>query len=542
MPDRYDFIIVGAGSAGCVLANRLTEDGTRNVLILEAGGRDLNPWIHVPSGYFTTMHNPSTDWCYKTEPDPGLNGRVIDWPRGKVLGGSSSINGLLYIRGQTQDFDHWRQLGNAGWSYADVLPYFKRSENQERGADEFHGVGGPLSVSNMPIKRRICDALIDAAEEIGIPRSDDFNGGNQDGAGYFQLTTRNGLRCSTAVGYLRPARKRRNLTVVTHALARQLLFATGDRLSAAGLEFSVAGERRLARLRPNGEVILSAGAIGSPQILQLSGIGPGALLRENDIEVRHGLPGVGQNLQDHLQIRMVYEVNVPTLNVEINNLFRRAMIGVQYILTRRGAMAMGASQVCIFARTRPELETPDIQFHFQPLSADKPGLKMHSFQGVTLSACQLRPESRGHIAIKSPDPEAYPKIHPNYLATSLDQETAVASMRLTRRLTETDAFSRYLVKERLPGYGAQNDEQLLEAARDISQTIYHPTSTCKMGRDPMAVVDERLRVHGVKGLRVVDASIMPTIVSGNTNAPTIMIAEKASDMLLKDNAQASVAS
>ena len=534
---EYDYIIVGAGSAGCVLANRLSADGACRVLLLEAGGKDTNPWIHVPVGYFKTMHDPRTDWCYKTEPDPGLNGRTLEWPRGKTLGGSSSINGLLYIRGQAQDFDQWRQLGNAGWSFADVLPYFKRAEDQENGEDAHHGVGGPLAVSNMRVHRPVCHALIDAAEEIGIPRNNDVNGASQEGAGYFQLTARNGWRCSTAVGYLRPARRRKNLTVITHAHARHLMFDPDAPRRVTGLAFFERGKPREARLRPGGEVILSAGAIGSPQILQLSGIGPGETLRAAGINVRHPMPGVGQNLQDHLQIRMVYEVSEPTLNNEINNFVLRMRIGLQYVLLRRGAMAMGASQVCIFARTRSELETPDIQFHFQPLSADKPGLKMHPYSGVTLSVCQLRPESRGHIAVRSPDPMVYPAIHPNYLATSLDRETAVAGMRVGRDLARAKAMERFVVRETLPGEAAQSDEDMLEAARQISQTIYHPVGTCKMGPDEMAVVDERLRVRGLEALRVVDASIMPVITSGNTNAPTIMIAEKASDMIREDRKQ-----
>ncbi len=531
---QYDFIIAGAGSAGCVLANRLSANGRHRVLLLEAGGRDISPWIHVPVGYFKTLHNPKTDWCYKTEPDPGLNGRSIDWPRGKTLGGSSSINGLLYIRGQREDYDQWRQMGNAGWSYDDVLPYFRRSESQERGADDYHGGDGPLQVTNMRVQRQVCQALIDGAEEIGIPRNDDFNGATQEGAGYFQLTARKGRRCSTAVGYLNPVRNRSNLKIITHAHVEKLLFEDEAGREAKGIAFSVKGRPHHATLNPGGEVLLSAGAIGSPQLLQLSGIGPGDILGTAGIPVRHALDGVGGNLQDHLQIRMIYRVNVPTLNDEINNFFRRMIIGARYVLTRTGAMAMGASQVCIFARTRPELEVPDIQFHFQPLSADKPGVKMHPFSGITISVCQLRPESRGRIEIRSPDPHDYPAIHPNYLATGLDQQTAVAGMRVTRALTRTKALSQFIVEEKVPGPSASTDEELLDMARNISQTIYHPTSTCKMGQDKMAVVDERLKVRGIDRVRVIDASIMPTIVSGNTNAPTIMIAEKASDMILED--------
>ena len=530
----YDYIVVGAGSAGCVLANRLSAEPNRRVLLLEAGGRDNNPWIHIPVGYFKTLHNPETDWCYTTEPDPGLNGRSLEWPRGKTLGGSSSINGLLYIRGQREDYDYWRQLGNTGWSYEDVLPYFKRSENNEQGEDDYHGSGGGLSVSNMRVERDICDAFINAAVELGVPRSNDFNGEIQDGAGYFQLTASAGRRCSSAAAFLHPVKHRSNLDIVTHAHVEKLVFNGTDALAASGISYAVNGKRRSAQLAAGGEVILSAGAIGSPQILQLSGVGPGALLQGNDISTVKDLAGVGQNLQDHLQIRMVYEVNVPTLNDEINNLFRRTLIGAEYALRRRGPMAMGASQVCIFARTRQELERPDIQYHLQPLSADKPGLEMHRYSGVTASVCQLRPESTGSIEIQSPDPHVYPKIIPNYLSATLDQDTAVAAMRYTRRLIKTEALSPFIVSERVPGAEVETDDQLLDAARNISQTIYHPTSTCKMGHDAQAVVDDRLRVHGIKALRIADASIMPAIVSGNTNAPSIMIGEKASDMVLED--------
>ena len=534
LSESFDYIIVGAGSAGCVLANRLSADRNLRVLLLEAGGRDSNPWIHVPVGYFKTLHNPKTDWCYKTDPDPGLGGRRLDWPRGKVLGGSSSINGLLYIRGQAEDYNHWRQLGNAGWSHTDVLPYFKRAESQERGGDEFHGGDGPLKVSDMRAKRDVCDALIASAEAIGIPRSNDFNGAKQEGAGYFQMTAHKGRRWSTAVGYLRPVEHRDNLKVITHALALEILFAADDPKAVSGFAFLRDGERHEASLKPGGEVILSAGDIGSPQILQDSGIGPAPLLSGLNIPVRHEMSGVGENLQDHLQIRMIYEVNVPTLNDEINSPIRRTMMGIEYLLKRTGPMSMGASQVCIFAKTRPEMETPDIQFHFQPLSADKPGIKMHKFSGVTSSICQLRPESRGRIAITTPDISVYPSIQPNYLSAQKDQETVIASVRKSREIFSTAPLKDFIVRERLPGPDIVKDEDVLGSARQIAQTIYHPTSTCKMGSDAGSVVDARLRVHNLRGLRVVDASVMPTIVSGNTNAPTIMIAEKASDMILDD--------
>jgi choline dehydrogenase len=526
----YDYIVVGGGSAGCVLANRLSADPSRRVLLLEAGGRDWNPWIHIPVGYFKTMHNPRTDWCFKTEPDKGLNGRRLDWPRGKVLGGSSSINGLLYIRGQKEDYDHWRQLGNTGWSFEDVLPYFKRAEDQERGADDYHGTGGPLAVSDMRIRRELCNKFIAAAGELGIPPSDDFNGTHQEGAGYFQLTARNGRRCSTAVGYLKPARRRANLEIVTRAQTERVLFE--DR-RAVGVAYRRNG--RLTEVRCRGEVILAAGAIGSPQILLLSGIGPGAQLQRFGIPLVHTLPGVGRNLQDHLQVRMVFKTHQPiTMNDQVHNPLRRALMGLDYLLFRRGPLTMGASQVCVFARTSPEAATPDIQFHLQPLSADKPGEGLHRFSAFTSSTCQLRPESRGVIELRSPFAQDHPAIHPNYLATVKDQQVTVAGMKMSRAIAATKTLAPLISEELTPGPAAVSDADLLEAARNISQTIYHPVGTCKMGHDETAVVDERLRVHGLEGLRVVDASIMPSLVSGNTNAPTIMIAEKASDMILAD--------
>lgn len=532
---KFDYIIIGAGSAGCVLANRLSADPAATVLLIEAGGRDWYPWIHIPVGYFKTMHNPRFDWRYRTEPDSGLNNRSIDWPRGKVLGGSSAINGLLYVRGQPQDYDHWRQLGNAGWTWDEVLPYFKRAEDQERGADEYHGTGGPLSVSNMRVRRDVCDAFIAGAVECGIPARDDFNREDHEGAGYFQLTAKNGLRCSTATGYLKPARRRPNLTVVTNAHVERIRF---DARRATRVVY----RRRASRVEVTAgrEIVLSAGAIGSPQLLQVSGVGPGEILQRLGIPIVHALPGVGRNLQDHLQIRSVYRCRRPTLNDEVNNPIRKMLIGLEYILFRTGPMSMGASQVAAFAKTNPMLETPDIQFHFQPLSADKPGDGLHRFSAFTSSVCQLRPESRGFIEIRSPDASDHPAIHPNYLSTPTDQQVAVAGMKLSRRICASVAMSSMVAEEILPGDDVQSDEALLDSARDIGQTIYHPVGTCKMGPDDQAVVDERLRVRGVDGLRVVDASIMPAITSGNTNAPTIMIAEKAADMILDDAAGPSV--
>ncbi|WP_372570707.1 GMC family oxidoreductase [Ruegeria jejuensis] len=531
----YDYIIIGAGSAGCVIANRLSADPNIRVLLLEAGGKDTNPWIHIPVGYFKTLHNPNTDWCYKTEPDPGLNGRALDWPRGKTLGGSSSINGLLYVRGQKEDYDRWAQLGNTGWSWDDVLPLFKRSENHEDGDPELHGKDGELAVSLIRAKSKISEAFIGAAVEMGVPRTDDYNGPDQEGAGYFHQTARKGFRCSSAKAFLTPIKKtRQNLDVVTHAHTTGLVFAPDAPKQVTGVSYSREGSSNRAMLKPGGEVILSAGAIGSPQLLEVSGIGNPQVLSAAGIEARHALPGVGEHLQDHLQIRLVYEVNVPTLNDAINNVLHRAAIGIEYGLRRTGPMSLGASQVAIFAKSMQGLETPDIQFHFQPLSADKPGIEMHPFSGFTSSVCQLRPESRGHIHVTSPDAQVYPKIVPNYLSTTGDQLCAIRAVKFARAMTKTNALAPYIVREHVPSGKVETDEDHLEAARDMAQTIYHPTSTCKMGTDDRAVVDPRLRVHGIRGLRVADASVMPDIVSGNTNAPTIMIGEKCCDMVLED--------
>jgi len=533
---EYDYIVVGAGSAGCVLANRLSADPANKVLLLEAGAKDWNPWIHIPVGYFKTMHNPSTDWCYMTEPDKGIDDRKLQWPRGKVLGGSSSLNGLLYVRGQKEDFDRWEALGNKGWSFKDVLPYFKKSEDQERGANEYHGVGGPLKVSDLRLRRPIADLFIKAAEQIGIPFNKDYNGAKQEGVGYFQQTAHKGFRWSTAKGFLKPARSRSNLTVLTHAHTSRIIFdgidGSGDIPKAVGIEFLRKGS--LQKVKANKEVILSAGAIGSPQILQLSGVASTELLNKYNIPVVKELPGVGQNLQDHLQIRLVFKTKENTLNDELNSYFKQFKVGLQYFLNRTGALTLAASQIVIFTKTKEELDRPDIQFHFQPLSADKPGDGVHPFSAFTTSVCQLRPHSSGHLEIKSTDPLEHPAIHPNYLSDERDLEVAVESIKVARRIAEAPALAAEIIDEYVPGREFQTDEELLLAARKFSQTIYHPTGTCKMGHDDMAVVDDRLRVHGIKGLRVADASIMPEITSGNTNAPAIMIGEKASDMILED--------
>jgi choline dehydrogenase len=529
MDQEVDYLIVGAGSAGCVLANRLSAHPGNAVMLLEAGGADTNPWIHVPVGYFKTMHDPKLDWCYRTEPDENVAGRRIDWPRGKVLGGSSSLNGLLYVRGQREDYDRWAELGNRGWGYADVLPYFKRSEDQERGADAYHGVGGPLKVSDLRLRRPIADRFIEAAQEIGIPFNPDYNGASQEGVGYFQQTAYKGFRWSTAKGFLKPARNRANLRVVTHAQVCRVLF---EGKTAIGVEYLQGGERKTVRARA--EVILASGAIGSPQILQLSGVGPAPLLRRVGVPVRIDLPGVGCNLQDHLQVRLVFRTRERTLNDEVNHPLRKAWIGMQYALWRTGPLTLAASQVVIFTRSRPGVDRPDIQFHMQPLSADKPGQGAHRFSAFTSSVCQLRPFSRGRIEIQSADPRAYPLIHANYLSDERDHAVVVDAIKVARRIAAAPSLAPHIVSEFTPGTQYRSDAELLEAARRFSQSIYHPAGTCKMGHDATAVVDDRLRVRGVERLRVVDASIMPELVSGNTNAPVIMIAEKAADMILEE--------
>ncbi len=526
--ESFDFIIVGAGSAGCVLAHRLSVDPANKVLLLEAGGKDLNPWLHIPVGYFKTMHNPAFDWCYLTEPDPGIAGRSLQWPRGKVLGGSSALNGLIYVRGQAEDYDRWAELGNPGWSFHDVLPYFKTSEDNERGADVFHGTGGPQKVSDLRLRRPIAEHFIKAATEIGIPFNEDYNGAEQEGVAYFQQTAYRGFRWSTAKSFLRPAKGRPNLKIMTRAQVTSLVF---DDQRVSGINYQHGGQIKTAHA--NAEVILSAGAINSPQILQCSGVGDPVQLQQVGVDVLHALPGVGKNLQDHLQIRLVFKTNQHTLNDELNNPFKQMLVGMQYFLTRSGPLTLAASQVAIFTRSSESVDRPDIQFHMQPLSADKPGDGVHPFSAFTSSVCQLRPHSRGHVVIKSADPMTYPAIHPNYLSDERDCAVAVGGIKVARRIAAAPALRDCIIDEYVPGRQFQTDSELLDAARRYSQTIYHPVGTCKMGNDGSAVVDHQLRVHGIAGLRVVDASIMPEIVSGNTNAPTIMIAEKAADMILQ---------
>ncbi len=542
-----DFVVVGAGSAGCVLANRLSADGKTRVVLLEAGGDDRptrepgqffsNLMIHLPVGFAETLKDPKVNWLYPTEPDPGTGGRVHVWPRGKVLGGSSSINGLLYIRGQRADYDGWRQLGCEGWSWDDVLPYFRRSQNQERGADALNGSGGPLNVADVTDPHPISDAAIDACVEAGLARRDP-NGEDQEGAAYFQMTARNGRRCSAAVAYLHPAMGRPNLRVETRALATRVLLE-GRR--AIGVEFQRHGQMRTVRAER--EVILAGGAINSPQLLQLSGIGPGAVLAAQGVPVVADLPGVGENLQDHYVVTLQYRLKSHLLSV--NELSRGARLfgeALRYVVQRRGLLALPAAHVAAFCKSRPGLSDPDIQFHILPATVDLQAYErtgamlLEREPGLSIAPCQLRPESRGTIHIKSPDPNTYPAIVPNYLSAALDQEVAVAGLRWARRIAGQPALATLVEREVDPGPDVQSDEDLLDYAQAAGSTIYHPVGTCKMGHDRAAVVDPQLRVHGVERLRVVDASVMPRLVSGNTNAPTIMIAEKAADLLISGDA------
>jgi choline dehydrogenase len=540
----FDYIIVGAGSAGCVLANRLTADGRHRVLLLEAGPTDWNPMIHIPVGYATTLKDPGVNWLYETEEDPGSNGRKHVWPRGKVLGGSSSINGLLYVRGQMADYDNWAQLGATGWASGDVLPYFRRAEGNERLADELHGTDGPLNVSDATTRHPVSDAVVEAGIEAGLPFNDDVNGEAQDGISYFQLTVKNGRRWSAAQAYLKPAMQRRNLKVETEAHMAAILFE-GSR--AVGVTYRQDG--RMVTVRANREVILSGGAVNSPQMLEVNGIGDPEVLKAAGIAVRHALPGVGTNCQDHYVVGVQYRLKPGTVSVnELSRGWRLMLEAAKYAVTRKGLLTLSAAHVQAYYRTRPGLSGPDVQYHILPATADvqkqiqEQKWELEGEPGLTIAPCQLRPESRGTIHVKSADPFVPPVIRPNYLSDPIDQQTITEGLKFADVLANQEALKPWVVKRVMPEAGPMDDTGWLAYARDSGSTIYHPVGTCRMGRadDAGAVVDSDGRVHGLAGLRVIDASVMPRLVSGNTNAPTIMIAEKMSDSILAD-AKAAVA-
>ncbi|MFO7910283.1 MAG: GMC family oxidoreductase N-terminal domain-containing protein [Halomonas sp.] len=548
--NNFDYIVIGAGTAGCLLANRLSANPDNRVLLIEAGGPDNYHWIHIPVGYLYCINNPRTDWLFRTEPDKGLNGRSLIYPRGKTLGGCSSINGMLYLRGQARDYDHWAELtGDEAWRWDNCLPDFMKHENHYRLDDDgdgdhehrrFHGHGGEWRIEKQRLSWQVLDDFAEAAVQAGIPRTEDFNRGDNEGVNYFEVNQRKGWRWNTSKAFLRPIKQRTNLTVWHSTHVNRLLFeAQNGKPRCTGAELLREGKTLMATAHR--EVVLSAGTIGSPQILQLSGIGAPELLQQHGIDVVAALPGVGENLQDHLQIRSVYKVKgAKTLNTMANSLVGKAMIGLEYVLKRSGPMSMAPSQLCIFTRSSEDYPHANIEYHVQPLSLEAFGQPLHDFPAITASVCNLNPTSRGRVQIKSRDPQDHPAIEPNYLSTEEDRKVAADSLRVTRRIAQQEAFAGYQPEEFKPGLEYQTDEDLAKLAGDIGTTIFHPVGTAKMGRDddPAAVVDSKLRVRGIAGLRVVDASIMPTITSGNTNSPTLMIAEKAAAWMMEEASSA----
>ena len=532
MNDTFDFIVCGAGSAGCVLANRLSAGGKYRVGVLEGGGKDNWIWFHIPVGYLFAIGNPRADWMFQTEPDPGLNGRALNYPRGKTLGGSSAINGMLYLRGQATDYEGWRQLGLNGWGWDDVLPYFKMHEDHHGGANAHHGAGAEWRVEKLRVRWEILDAFQKAAEQSGIPPTTDFNRGDNEGCAYFEVNQKGGRRWSAATGFLKPVLSRPNLRLETNALIDRLVIEDGR---VVGVKFRKDGAEHVWRARR--EVALTTGAVATPAVLERSGVGAGAQLKSIGVEVAHELPGVGENLQDHLQIRPIFKVSgVKTLNTEYASLWRRGMMGLEYAFKRSGPMSMAPSQLCAFTRSSPDYETPNVEFHVQPLSLDKFGEPLHPFGAITVSVCNLRPTSRGSVHARSADPAAAPVIRPNYLSTDEDRRVAAQSLRLARKVAAAPALAPYRPEEFRPGAHLTSDDDLVKAAGDTSTTIFHPVGVARMGRrdDPMAVVDERLAVIGLPGLRIADASVMPRITSGNTNSPVMMIAERAAEFMLAD--------